>query len=66
MNNYQETQPLASINPNAVIGKNVKIGPFVTIDDNVEIGDGCIIDSNAVRVLFIYLQIFMFTNSIIN
>lgn len=48
MNNYQETQPLASINPNAVIGKNVKIGPFVTIDDNVEIGDGCIIDSNAV------------------
>ena len=48
MNNYQELQPLASINPNAIIGKDVKIGPFVTIDANVEIGDGCMIDSNAV------------------
>lgn len=48
MNNYQNIQPLASISPNAIIGKDVKIGPFVTIDDNVEIGDGCIIDSNAV------------------
>ena len=48
MNNYQNIQPLASISPNAIIGNDVKIGPFVTIDDNVEIGDGCIIDSNAV------------------
>lgn len=48
MNEYQHTQPLASISPNAIIGKNVKIGPFVTIDDNVEIGDNCIIDSSAV------------------
>lgn len=48
MNNNQQLQPLASISPNAIIGKNVKIGPFVTIDDNVEIGDNCIIDSNAV------------------
>lgn len=48
MNDYQHTQPLACINPNAKIGQNVKIGPFVTIDDNVEIGDNCIIDSTAV------------------
>ncbi|WP_407405762.1 acyl-ACP--UDP-N-acetylglucosamine O-acyltransferase [Sodaliphilus sp.] len=43
---YKELQPLASIHPDAVIGKDVKIGPFVTIDANVEIGDGTIIDSN--------------------
>ena len=48
MNNYQNIQPLASISPDAVIGKDVKIGPFVTIDANVEIGDGCIIHSHAV------------------
>ena len=40
--------PLASISENALIGKDVKIGPFVTIDENVVIGDGTIIDSNAV------------------
>lgn len=44
---YRELQPLASIHPDAKIGKDVKIGPFVTIDSNVEIGDGTIIDSNA-------------------
>lgn len=44
---YTKLQPLASIHPDAVIGKDVKIGPFVTIDANVEIGDGTIIDSNA-------------------
>lgn len=38
--------PLACVSENAVIGKNVKIGPFVTIDENVVIGDGTIIDSN--------------------
>lgn len=43
---YKELQPLASISPEAKIGKDVKIGPFVTIDANVEIGDGTIIDSN--------------------
>ena len=48
MKNYQDIYPLSCINPNAIIGENVKIGPFVTIDDNVVIGDGCIIDSNAV------------------
>lgn len=40
--------PLACVSENALIGKNVIIGPFVTIDDNVVIGDGTIIDSNAV------------------
>ncbi len=43
---YKELQPLACIHPDAIIGKDVKIGPFVTIDANVEIGDGTIIDSN--------------------
>lgn len=44
--NYNELYPLTCIHPEAVIGKDVKIGPFVTIDANVEIGDGTVIDSN--------------------
>ena len=48
MNKYQESQPLSCIHPDAVIGEQVKIGPFVTIDADVVIGDGCIIDSHAV------------------
>lgn len=40
--------PLAHVSENALIGKDVTIGPFVTIDENVVIGDGTIIDSNAV------------------
>ena len=40
--------PLACVSDNALIGKDVTIGPFVTIDENVVIGDGSIIDSNAV------------------
>ena len=39
--------PLASIHPEAKIGKDVEIGPFAVINKNVIIGDGCIIDSNA-------------------
>ena len=39
--------PLASIHPEAKIGKDVEIAPFVFIDRDVEIGDGCVIDSNA-------------------
>ncbi len=39
--------PLACVSNNAMIGKEVTIGPFVTIDENVVIGDGTIIDSNA-------------------
>ena len=40
--------PLACVSENALIGKDVTIGPFVTIDENVVIGNGSIIDSNAV------------------
>ena len=40
--------PLACVSENALIGKDIKIGPFVTIDENVVIGDGTIIDCNAV------------------
>ncbi|MBP5687475.1 MAG: acyl-ACP--UDP-N-acetylglucosamine O-acyltransferase [Muribaculaceae bacterium] len=40
--------PLACVSENALIGKDVTIGPFVTIDKNVVIGDGTIIDCNAV------------------
>lgn len=38
--------PLASVHPNAKIGKDVSIGPFTTIHDNVEIGDGTWIGSS--------------------
>jgi UDP-N-acetylglucosamine acyltransferase len=37
----------AVIAPDAVIGKNVEIGPYVTIEDNVVIGDDCQIHSHA-------------------
>ena len=40
-------QTLASIHPDAQIGKDVIIGPFVTIEEAVIIGDGTRIDSNA-------------------
>ena len=40
-------QTLASIHPNAQIGKDVVIGPFVTIEEDVVIGDGTRIDANA-------------------
>ena len=39
---------LASVHPEAVIGKNVTISPFVTIDKNVVIGDGTVIFPSAV------------------
>ncbi|MDD6209243.1 MAG: acyl-ACP--UDP-N-acetylglucosamine O-acyltransferase [Bacteroidales bacterium] len=39
---------LASVHPDAVIGKDVIISPFVTIDKNVVIGDGTYIYPNAV------------------
>ncbi|MDR3060865.1 MAG: acyl-ACP--UDP-N-acetylglucosamine O-acyltransferase [Dysgonamonadaceae bacterium] len=40
--------PLSNIHPDAIIGKNVSIGPFVTIDKNVVIGDNTTIYPNAV------------------
>jgi UDP-N-acetylglucosamine acyltransferase len=39
--------PLASVNPDAKIGNNVRIDPFVTVFGNVEIGDGTWIGPNA-------------------
>ncbi len=39
--------PLAYIDPNAIIGNNVEIGPFTFIDKNVIIGDDNIIMANA-------------------
>lgn len=39
---------LNDINPNAKIGKDVKIGNFTTIHDDVVIGDGCVIEPNVV------------------
>jgi UDP-N-acetylglucosamine acyltransferase len=39
---------LASIHPEAIIGKNVTISPFVTIDKNVIIGDNTFIYPNVV------------------
>ena len=40
--------PLASIHPNAKLGKNVTVEPFAVIHDNVEIGDDSYIFSHAV------------------
>ena len=31
----------AIIHPNAVLGKNVEIGPYAVIDEEVFIGDNC-------------------------
>ena len=39
---------LNDVNPNAKIGKDVKIGNFTTICDDVEIGDGTIIEPNVI------------------
>ena len=39
---------LASIHPNAKIGKNTTIAPFAVIEADVEIGDNCSIHSHAV------------------
>jgi len=38
--------PLTHIHPEAIIGRDVEIGPFTFIDNNVEIGDGCKIGPN--------------------
>ena len=38
--------PLAYVNPEAIIGKNVEIGPFSYIDKNVVIGDNNVIMNN--------------------
>ncbi len=38
--------PRSCVSKNAIIGKNVTIGPFSVIEDNVEIGEGTIIGAN--------------------
>ncbi len=38
--------PTAIVHPEAIIGKNVEIGPFSVIDKNVKIGEGSIIHNN--------------------
>ena len=38
----------AIIHPNAVLGKNVEIGPYAVIDEDVVIGDNCKIGAHAV------------------
>ncbi|MBT4583804.1 MAG: UDP-3-O-(3-hydroxymyristoyl)glucosamine N-acyltransferase [Phycisphaerae bacterium] len=35
-----------AVDPTAIIGADVRIGPFVRIGKNVTIGDGCVIQSN--------------------
>ncbi|MFC4700017.1 acyl-ACP--UDP-N-acetylglucosamine O-acyltransferase [Glaciecola siphonariae] len=40
--------PSSVISENAVIGKNVEIGPFCFVGDNVELGDGCVLKSHVV------------------
>lgn len=40
--------PTACISDKAVIGENVKIGPFAVIEEDVEIGNDCIIKAHAV------------------
>ena len=45
MPKFHET---AIIHPNAVLGKNVEIGPYAVIDEEVVIGDNCKIGAHAV------------------
>ena len=39
--------PLAYVDPEAKLGKNVTVLPFAYIEKNVEIGDDCIITSSS-------------------
>jgi UDP-N-acetylglucosamine acyltransferase len=43
-----EIHHLASVHPEAKIGKNVKVGPFCLIGPNVKIDDGCVLNSHVV------------------
>lgn len=44
-NDIHET---AVIHPDAVLGKNVKVGPYAVIDKDTVIGDGCVVGAHAV------------------
>lgn len=39
--------PTAVVHPSAVLGKDVKIGPYAVIDEDTVIGDGCLIGAHA-------------------
>lgn len=39
--------PTAIIHPGAVLGKDVKVGPYAVIDEDTIIGDGCLIGAHA-------------------
>ena len=39
----QSLHPAAVISPQAILGQNIKIGPYSYIEEDVEIGDNCII-----------------------
>ena len=47
--------PTAIVNPGAILGDNVEIGPYAYIDDNVTIGNGCKIHPHA--VIYPYVKI---------
>ena len=40
--------PTAYISPSAVLGKNVKLGPYAVVEDNVEVGANCQLGAHAV------------------
>ncbi len=44
----QNIHPTAFIAPTAILGENVKIGPFAVIEDNVEVGANCQLGPHAV------------------
>ena len=47
--------PSATINPNAILGDNVEVGPYAYIDGNVTIGDNCKIHPHA--IIYSYVKI---------
>jgi UDP-N-acetylglucosamine acyltransferase len=44
----QTIHPTAYIAPSAVLGKNVKLGPYTVIEDNAEVGANCQLGAHAV------------------
>ena len=40
--------PLAFVHPNAILGANVRIGPWSYIGSEVTLGDNCIVESHVV------------------
>jgi UDP-N-acetylglucosamine acyltransferase len=40
--------PTACISSEAILGDNIKVGPFAVIEDRVQLGDGCVVGAHAV------------------